>query len=244
MSYWTQIGFVTSLAAFLLPSLALSETATLSYVAAIEPVMLDVETAGFKCPITAVPAHIEIDDGRFVAARAEPDSPTTEPDDQPAIVVRRGTEIVPQRGTDGATLARSSGWGMAVKADIDICIGLARLEVIQGRLDVFGKREQDTQYILGSYDVLQDLVIRYETDASGVKQVSFVYPTADGSASAPNGRTVGSLIPTGARNLDGSDLGERQRLIAFTRPNDPESVTQISNLHVRFVLEEPSTVPE
>ena len=240
MFYLKPVDRMLMLAALITPTLALSEPVTLGYFARVELVMIGSENTSFVCANNDLPAQIEIDEDSIGMTSVNFPVSLLDRPTPPQIRVRRGVELVPER-IDRTLTGFTNDWRMTVAGNINLCVGPATLQVIEGSLDVFARLGQYEANIISSNEVLQDLDISYETNASGIELVRFFHLERDGFPSEMNGQFVGSL-PDDERDerriLGRLDFDDSQLAIRFTDPRNYEDVTHLTRLNIRLILEE------
>ena len=239
MFYLKPVDRMLMLAALIMPTLALSEPVTLGYFARVELVMIGSENASFVCANNDLPAQIEIDEDTFGSTSANFPASLLDRPTPPHISVRRGVELIPER-IDGTLTDFTNDWHMTVAGNINLCIGQATLQVIEGRLDVFALLGQYEANIISSNDLLQDLNINYETNASGIELGRFFHLERAGFPSEMNVQFVGAL-PDDERDerriLGRLDFNDSQLAIRFTDSRNHEDVTHLTRLNIRLILE-------
>ena len=199
-------------AMLLFPTIVISDSIDFYYAGEVELVMLNPATANFRCAANSLPAEIEIDDGMY---NDFPPSSSADTPDRAPIRIRRGVELEPHQDYRTAAASRASGWGLDIRANINICVGPMTLQIMHGRLDVFGLTEPNERQILGSYDVLQDMHIRYDVHRIFPKQIRLSY-TTDGNDEYWDQRPLTSSqaesLPTFAAKI----LGDRHAVTDLT----------------------------
>lgn len=239
MSYLKPMDRMFMLAALIMPTLALSEPVTLGYFARVELVMIGSENASFGCANNDLPAQIEIDEDTFGSTSANFPASLLDRPTPPHISVRRGVELIPER-IDGTLTDFTNDWRMTVAGNLNFCVGPATLQVMDGSLDIFARLGQYEANIFSSNDMLQDLNISYETNASGIDLIRFFHLERDGFPSEMNGQFVGAL-PDDERDerriLGRLDFDDNQLAIRFTDPRNYEDVTHLTRLNIRLILE-------
>ena len=234
MFYLNSVGYAIMVSICVIPTLATSEPVTLGYFASVELEAIGAQNAGFECAINDFPAELEINEDTVgIISTNFPPAFLDRP-----ITIRRGGELVPETADQTLTEA-TNDWHMTVSGRIGFCVGAATLQVMQGNLEVFAQLGQFEATVLSADDVLQDLQIKYETNAAGQPQAHFDHSQREGFPSQMNGRFVGSppdeAIDVG-RVLGRLDFDGSQLAIRFTDQNNLRDDTYLTRLNIRLSL--------
>ncbi|WP_037293215.1 hypothetical protein [Roseobacter sp. CCS2] len=229
-------------------------------------VMLDPEAAAFECAYNDLPAQIEINEDTRAEVRISFVSALFGYEEPPQAVVESGTEVVERRGTDSVRVRvqdNSSGvdpeptsqdadrptllpdeWHVTVTGEIDFCVGLATLKIMDGNLDVRVQVGQYEAHILHTEDMPGDLRVLYQTDLSNLDPLPLIVPLESDPARANADKYVGSVAVEGGRNLGDVRFYDRQTDVKYTSPTDPDGVTDNTGLSFRFTLVEAASVSD
>lgn len=219
---------------------------TISYFARVGLSLLSPEEVSFECFDNDIPAQIGItEDTPGVTKVNFPTSFLDRPEPpEPSVTLRRGIEVVPERADRTPIRLRDSDWNVRATGNIGFCVGPATLKVMRGSLNVSANLGQYHANILSTDNVLQDLRIGYDVNASGMELMHFFHADRDGFPPEMSGQIVGSVPHVEGRLLGRLDFDANQLAIGFTSQSTREDVTYPTRLNVRLLLVEAGLASE
>ncbi|MEL6521443.1 MAG: hypothetical protein AAFQ66_10800, partial [Pseudomonadota bacterium] len=221
-----------------------AEPVSLGYLARVEPVMLDPDSAGFDCALEDRPALLEIKETTLgTIFKHFPATFLHSPVD-PIVRIRRGNMLVPTRPVAKTPLSlRHEEWDIMVSGKIGVCAGPETLKIAQGSLKANARLGSFRGNIIPSDNVVQDFDVEYQDldvdrldDLPAGEFFRLFFYSKKFKTSLMHMSHTGQPPPLEGYILGRLEFDAPQLEVRYKGEGEHEDVTHLTHLNVSLIL--------